>query len=118
MLDTGNWPPGWTPPIVKTVATRGQGIAELADAIEAHLEYLRGSGEFEERIREAASRSLREAVRQHFVEELFAGHTPAFEEMVSAIVDRRLDPRSAARRLVQRFHQIPRTSGDISEDAE
>jgi LAO/AO transport system kinase len=31
---------GWTPPIVKTVASQGVGIAELASAIEDHEAYL------------------------------------------------------------------------------
>ena len=32
---------GWTPPIVKTVASEGSGIAELASAIEQYEAYLR-----------------------------------------------------------------------------
>jgi len=31
----------WTPPVVKTVATEGQGIAELAEAIRGYEDYLR-----------------------------------------------------------------------------
>jgi LAO/AO transport system kinase len=34
----------WTPPIVKTVATEGQGIAELAQAIAAYHEFLQRDG--------------------------------------------------------------------------
>jgi LAO/AO transport system kinase len=34
----------WTPPIVKTVATEGKGIAELAAAIQQYEEFLRGGG--------------------------------------------------------------------------
>jgi LAO/AO transport system kinase len=32
---------GWTPPIVKTVATEGAGVKELAEAIAAYESYLR-----------------------------------------------------------------------------
>jgi LAO/AO transport system kinase len=31
---------GWTPPIVKTVASQGEGIAELASAVEQYEAYL------------------------------------------------------------------------------
>src|SRR5438132_6823002 len=42
----------WMPPIVKTVASRGEGIAELDDAIRKHFEYLSTSGELDRRNRE------------------------------------------------------------------
>src|SRR5437660_3737756 len=42
----------WLPPIVKTVATRGEGIEELDDAIQRHYEYLAASGELDRRNRE------------------------------------------------------------------
>jgi len=39
----------WRPPIVKTVAARGEGIDELVDKLEAHVSWLRGSGELQRR---------------------------------------------------------------------
>src|SRR5262249_28364641 len=42
----------WMPPIVKTVASRGEGIEELDDAIGRHFEYLGKSGELDRRNRE------------------------------------------------------------------
>ena len=39
----------WMPPIVKTVATAGQGIVELLAAVERHQEFLHGSGRLAER---------------------------------------------------------------------
>src|SRR5204863_6765608 len=39
----------WVPPIVKTVASRGEGTAELDAAIEKHFEYLKVSGELDRR---------------------------------------------------------------------
>jgi len=35
----------WIPPIVKTVASRGEGIAELESALDKHAQYLAASGE-------------------------------------------------------------------------
>lgn len=42
---------GWAPPVVLTTATTGEGIAELAEAIESHREHLASRGSFEERRR-------------------------------------------------------------------
>ena len=41
----------WIPPIVKTVATEGKGIDELAASIAKHAEHLHGSGDWEARDR-------------------------------------------------------------------
>src|SRR5438105_5706888 len=35
----------WIPPIVKTVASRGEGIAELESALDKHAQFLAASGE-------------------------------------------------------------------------
>ena len=39
----------WTPPIVETVASTGEGVAELWDAIASHREHLENLGELERR---------------------------------------------------------------------
>jgi LAO/AO transport system kinase len=39
----------WRPPIVKTVASRGEGIDDLLAALDAHLGWLTGSGELDRR---------------------------------------------------------------------
>ena len=43
--------PSWVPPIHKTVATNGRGIAELIDSIDRHRDYLQKSGLWQERER-------------------------------------------------------------------
>src|SRR5512146_1904786 len=40
---------GWTPPVIKTVATEGIGSTELSQAIAQHLGYLHASGEWQRR---------------------------------------------------------------------
>lgn len=44
----------WEPPILKTVATTGEGIVELAEALDGHLEHLAATGLLERRRRAAA----------------------------------------------------------------
>ncbi|HKD76462.1 MAG TPA: methylmalonyl Co-A mutase-associated GTPase MeaB, partial [Ktedonobacterales bacterium] len=39
----------WRPPILKTIATTGAGVSDLADALDRHLEHLRATGRMRER---------------------------------------------------------------------
>jgi LAO/AO transport system kinase len=41
--------PSWRPPIVRTVATTGQGLEDLVRSIEGHREWMRGHGELDAR---------------------------------------------------------------------
>ncbi|MHB1862357.1 MAG: methylmalonyl Co-A mutase-associated GTPase MeaB [Gemmatimonadaceae bacterium] len=51
-------PERWTPPVLRTVAARGEGTAEVLDALERHVHYLEQSGELRTRRR----RRLRDRV--------------------------------------------------------
>lgn len=41
--------PGWRPPIIRTVATKAEGLDELVAAISEHREWMRGHGELDAR---------------------------------------------------------------------
>jgi LAO/AO transport system kinase len=57
----------WTPPVLRAVAAKGEGISEIADALEKHFAYLEESGELRnrrrqrivERVIEVAERRMR-----------------------------------------------------------
>ncbi len=49
---------GWTPPIVLTVATKGEGSDEVVDAIESHVMHLTESGELAKRRVDRARREI------------------------------------------------------------
>ena len=90
-------------PVLKTVATSGEGVAELVDAIDEHRRYLRESGQLEQhRLAQARHQVL--ALARH---ELLARILRATEEngqldeLVGAVAQRDLDPYSAARRLIE-----------------
>jgi|tagenome__1003787_1003787.scaffolds.fasta_scaffold20971870_3 LAO/AO transport system kinase len=51
----------WRPPIVKTVASRAEGVDELVAAIDAHREHMQAAGELESR-RQARARAEIEAL--------------------------------------------------------
>ena len=52
-------PPGWSPPVVKTVASVGTGIAELLEALDAHASWLAASGALAARRRRRAGSEIR-----------------------------------------------------------
>lgn len=105
LLDAGLPAPavdaGWTPPIIKTIALRDQGIDELLEAIEQHRSHLQASGELqrreEDRARTALIRILQAAVLQRLQAAM-----PAWQlrQLVADVAGRELDPYSAADRLL------------------
>jgi LAO/AO transport system kinase len=54
----------WEPPVLRTVATRGDGVEALVAAVERHGQHLRASGELERRRRHRLERLTREVVER------------------------------------------------------
>jgi LAO/AO transport system kinase len=95
-------PQQWRPPIVKTVATTGEGVPELIDAIQRFREHSKPIRSARQRARgEARVRELVSARLMKHLEErvLSAGEWDAVIERVNS---REIDPYSAAERLVNR----------------
>jgi LAO/AO transport system kinase len=95
---------GWRVPILKTEASRGEGIEELAEKIAEHHDYIREEGTLAERRRRnlmnevlalAAGRLRRRLEAQVCDDE-------SVQELLDEVVARRLDPASAAARLLER----------------
>lgn len=55
-------PEQWTPPVLRTIAAHGEGVAEVIDALERHFRYLEGSGELRERRRQRLREKVMEVV--------------------------------------------------------
>ncbi|MDA2930643.1 methylmalonyl Co-A mutase-associated GTPase MeaB [Acidobacteria bacterium AH-259-O06] len=93
---------GWNPLIVKTVATRGEGIKELADAIERYRAFLsdprrakrRGVSFFRERLVEM----LRDRLIQKVLKQIPEGELDRYAEK---IMTRELDPYTIMDRLLR-----------------
>jgi LAO/AO transport system kinase len=93
---------GWQPPLLRTVAARGEGASAVMDALEAHAAQLRASGTY---ARQAGLRSyhqfrqtLREAAIQRLLEQALRHHATA--AIVADLHDLRIDPYSAADALL------------------
>jgi LAO/AO transport system kinase len=91
----------WIPPIVETVATTADGIAELWDAIVTHRGYLDRNGHLAAR---RAKRAREEAVRiakgrfERALDAVIRG--PDNGDLLDALKNRQMDPDEAADRLV------------------
>jgi len=83
------------PPVLKTTATTGAGIAELADAVEAHRSVAREPMAARERSASQVRRALADLVAQR------AAASAAWEDTVEAVAGRSLDPMTAAERLLE-----------------
>ncbi len=92
----------WTPPIVKTVATEGQGIAELAGAIEQYQRFLGKANLLEKKKidnwRERLVEMLREALLERVLRERMSNG--AVSQYAADVVEHRRDPYTLVREIV------------------
>jgi LAO/AO transport system kinase len=92
----------WTPPIVQIVATTGDGVDELNDAIAAHCAHFESSGEADARRRARLREELRALVAARMrqrADAVCAG--PRFDAVVDEVAARTRDPYSAADALLR-----------------
>ena len=99
-------PGTWTPPVLKTEATTGQGIAELWATLLRFRDRPATAGDERRRLR------YRERVRQLVGDVLLARLERAlppelFEQTIEEVAGRRLDPYAAAHALVARAAAAP-----------
>jgi LAO/AO transport system kinase len=95
---------GWRVPIVKTEAAHNRGVDELIERLDEHRAYILGEGTLQER----RGRNLRNEVlaiatarmRRRLEEEL--REDAEFKRLLDEVVERRLDPASAATALLER----------------
>ncbi|HAL62202.1 MAG TPA: methylmalonyl Co-A mutase-associated GTPase MeaB [Chloroflexi bacterium] len=92
----------WRPPILKTIAIRGEGVEAVVDALKEHLGYLKESGQLELKNRERSEgevkRIIEEALWGRLLSRLKEGE---WERMMLRIADRELDPYTAAEKLLE-----------------
>jgi len=92
----------WRPPIVKTSATTGQGVADLWAAVEGFRRH--SEGQREGRVRARSEFRLRELLTRRFLdhvehEVLAPGE---FDDVLARIAARQLDPYTAAAEILSR----------------
>lgn len=91
----------WTPPVVLTVATKGEGTGEVVDEIEKHVAYLNESGELARRRVGRARREI-EALALATVQRRMGEYAAGADELAAEVAAGTLDPFAAASRLLDR----------------
>lgn len=101
ILQLNNKETAWKTPILKTTALTGEGVPQLVEKIEEHKRFLekeighkRSLGKAEAELVEA----IKEKVTSSIIEEL--KKEGKFEELLQKIVEREIDPASAAEKLL------------------
>jgi LAO/AO transport system kinase len=97
-------PEGWKVPILRTEAARGEGVAELAAAIDEHRAFIEAAGTLAER----RARNLRSEVlgiatsRMRRRLEQTVSEDPSTADLLDRVVRRELDPATAASELLEK----------------
>jgi len=88
------------PPVLKTIATNDVGIQELWQEINQHIEYLKESGELEQRRRESTKKEIFDLIQEKWKEILANSISNGLlDEIVTKVVRRDEDPYTAVRKL-------------------
>jgi len=92
----------WRPPVLKTIALDGSGVAEVLEAIAAHRAYLESSGLWAHRERARARDDLLRALEEELLGRLLAGvGEVAIEDWVDRIARREVDVYTAVQALIE-----------------
>jgi LAO/AO transport system kinase len=95
---------GWGPPIVRAEAARGEGVDELAEQLAAHRSYIEEEGTLNQRRRRNLMNevlALATARMRRRLEESVRDDVEV-QGLLDRVVERRLDPASAAGSLLER----------------
>jgi LAO/AO transport system kinase len=91
----------WRPPIVATVAAKGEGITELWDAVGQHRAHLEATGGLTQRREQRLLDELRTIVARSLEQRAYElTSTDDFESLHADVVARKLDPYAAADRII------------------
>jgi LAO/AO transport system kinase len=103
MLSIGRREDGWVPPIVRTIAVRGEGIDQLAAAVDSVRNFLQsGSKASQERRLKLLKESIFELLRDRMMERIRSA-TPEAEltAALTALSQRRTDPYAVVENLLK-----------------
>ena len=96
----------WTPQIVKCTATRGEGIADLAAALDRHHEWSEGTEAGRAQRRQRLAEEMREALREALIEAAVERLQSRIETALLDVETHAVDPYTATERLVAEFAKI------------
>ncbi|MDT7806619.1 MAG: GTPase [Acidobacteriota bacterium] len=102
LLSLAERPDGWSPPIVKTVATENKGIEELAAAVESYREFQRTATGAHERRGAVARWRILELLRERLLARALerGGTRERLETLALEVAEKRRDPYSVVEELI------------------
>ncbi len=94
----------WVPPIVKTVASKREGIADLDAAIAKHHAYLEASGELVRRNRERVRIRVETHLKEKFMGRVIGGAITreAYDRLLDDVLSKKQNPHDAAEGVLSR----------------
>ena len=92
----------WQPPVLRTVAVRGEGIAAVVDAITAHAAHLRDSGELAARERRIAEARVVKLAQTLVADSLRRPRVNSASFDIDRVARRELSPYACAKMLLDR----------------
>ncbi|CQR72501.1 putative GTPase [Sporomusa ovata DSM 2662] len=103
MLELNQTKVDWRPPVKRTVASRGEGLTELLNALEEHSSYLHNSGQLSiqrtKRTRNELLALLDEKIGRYVLKNVTASGN--FDSVVAAVERRERDPYSVVAELLR-----------------
>ncbi len=103
MLDLDSKKVDWRPPILRTVASRDEGVEELVVSLEEHFDFLQKTGKLEvrreQRIRNEILTMIHEEIARVVREEVT--ETPGFDSKVSDVHNKKEDPYTVVDSVMQ-----------------
>ncbi len=98
----------WLIPILRVVANKEQGIAQLVEQLDAHHSYLHRSGALQSERQEQARHQVVAAVQGEVLRRILRQGASLLDDLTQQVAERRTDPHSAAERL------LAAVSGELS----
>ena len=102
----------WRPPVLGTVATTGEGIKDLVEALEEHRCFMENNPDYKrdmlkERTEAELIEEMKDKVSRLIVQKL--RNEGKLDDLLQKILERRIDPASAAEELVKKVLNLAKT---------
>lgn len=95
----------WTPPILKCVATRNEGVAEVLAGLERHRAWIEDTDSGRARRKLRLREEVRESLRESLIDAATTSLAGALDEAADAVDARKVDPYTATEDLLRRFRK-------------
>ena len=102
LLSLAQRPDGWSPPLVKTVATENKGVEDLAAAVEGYREFQKMTPGARGRRNAVARWRILELLRERLLERALSaeGADEQLDALALEVADKRRDPYSAVEEFI------------------